>query len=136
MTILAYIQSQQTERQELLQAIHDIIITVDLTVSAKVGQMMRADMILYNTPQTFKYGLASVKQYMSLHVLPMYGSPVIYDRYKALLPNAKFQKGCINFKDASEMPLHVVRALIEDCSTIDLAKIRAEYLASKKKKSS
>ncbi len=97
--------------------------------------MMGKEMIIYNAPGTFKYGLSSVKNYMSLHVLPMYGSPIIYEKYKGLLKEASFQKGCINFKSKDEMPLKIVKDLITDCSKIDLLAIREKYLKSKSKKS-
>ena len=133
MSIEAYISAQPPERQPLLKALHQAVIDNDKTVNATVGLMMGKEMILYNAPGTFKYGLASVKQYMSLHVLPIYGSPVLYEKYKALMPRAAFQKGCINFKSEDEMPLDIATALIRDCSPIDLAKIREEYLKSRKK---
>jgi hypothetical protein len=133
MTIEAFIAAQAPERQPLLLAIHNIIITKDKTVTATIAPMMGKEMIIYNAPGTFKYGLASVKNYMSLHVLPMYGSAVIYDKYKALLTKAAFQKGCINFKHEDEVPLKIVKQLITDCAKIDLRKIREEYLKSKKK---
>jgi hypothetical protein len=133
MTIDAWILKQLPERQLLLKSLHDVIVSTDSTVDAKVGTMMRNEMILYNAPGTFKYGLASVKQHMSLHVLPIYGSPALHEKYRRLLPNAGFQKGCINFKSEAEMPIDIATALIRDCSTIDLLKIREEYLKSKKK---
>jgi hypothetical protein len=71
---------------------------------------------------------------MSLHVLPMYGSAKIYDKYKGLLKDAKFQKGCINFTNKDEMPLKIVKDLITDCSKIDLRVIRENLLKSKSKK--
>lgn len=95
---------------------------------------MGKEMIIYNAPGTFKYGLASVKNYMSLHVLPMYGSTIIYEKYKALLKDAAFQKGCINFNNAAEMPLKIVKELIIDCSKIDLRAIREEQLKARAKK--
>ena len=95
---------------------------------------MGKEMIIYNAPGTFKYGLASVKNYMSLHILPMYGSPVLYEKYKALLKDAGFQKGCINFRNKNEMPLKIVKDLIADCSEIDLRALRENYLKSKSKK--
>ena len=49
-----------------------------------------------------------------------------------LLPLANFQKGCINFNNKNEMPIEIVRELIIDCSSFDLAKMREEYLKSKK----
>jgi len=75
-----------------------------------------------------------VKNYMSLHVLPMYGSTIIYEKYKELLKDANFQKGCINFKNKDEIPLKIVKDLIADCSKIDLRAIRENYLKSKSKK--
>ena len=70
---------------------------------------------------------------MSLHVLPIYGSAVLYEKYKNLLKTANFQKGCINFKSEGDMPLEILKQLIHDCSKIDLLKIREEYIKSKKK---
>ena len=94
---------------------------------------MGKEMIIYNALGSFKYGLSSVKNYMSFHVLPMYGSTVIYDKYKGLLNKANFQKGCINFKNKDEMPLKIIKDLITDCSKIDLRLLRENYLKSKKK---
>jgi hypothetical protein len=59
----------------------------------------------------------------------------MYSKYKALLTKAKFQKGCINFKSEDEMPLNIVQQFIQDCSKIDLLKIRQEYQKSKKERS-
>ena len=134
MTIPEFIASQPEERQALLSQLHEIIIQKDKTVTPVIAPMMGKDMIIYNAPGTFKYGLSSVKKYMSLHVLPMYGSPVIYEKYKALLKEASFQKGCINFKSKDEMPLKIVKELIAECSKIDLRALREEYLKSKSKK--
>jgi hypothetical protein len=97
--------------------------------------MMGKEMIIYNGPGFFKYGLSSVKNYMSLHVLPIYGSTTLYEKYKRLLKEANFQKGCINFKNKGEMPLSIVKDLIADCSKIDLRALREKQLRSKSKKS-
>ena len=134
MLISEFISTQPEERQELLSQLHEIIIQKDKTVTAVIAAMMGKEMIIYNAPGSFKYGLSSVKKYMSLHVLPMYGSPVIYEKYKALLKEASFQKGCINFKNKNEMALKIVKDLITDCSKIDLRAIRENYLKSKSKK--
>lgn len=134
MSISEFISTQPEERQELLSQLHEIIIKNDKTVTAVIAPMMGKEMIIYNAPGSFKYGLSSVKKYMSLHVLPMYGSTVIYEKYKALLKKAGFQKGCINFKSKDEMPLKIVKDLITDCSKIDLHALREEYLKSKAKK--
>jgi hypothetical protein len=77
-----------------------------------------------------KYGLASTKNYMSLHCLPMYMNPALHAKYAGLLPAAKFQKGCINFTGGDAMPPAVVSALIAECSSISIA----DMLEKRKKK--
>ena len=134
MTIEAFIAKQLPERQDILTKINAIIIKDDTTITATIAPMMGKEMIIYNAPGTFKYGLSSMKQYMSLHVLPMYGSEKIYAKYKALLPKAAFQKGCINFKNEEELPIKIVSQLIKDCAKIDLRAIREAYLKAKKNK--
>ena len=134
MSISEFISAQLEERQELLSQLHEIIIQKDKTVTPIIAPMMGKEMIIYNAPGSFKYGLSSVKNYMSLHVLPMYGSTVLYENYKGLLIKANFQKGCINFKNKDEMPLKIVKDLITDCSKIDLRVLRENYLKSKSKK--
>ena len=134
MTISEFISTQPEERQELLSQLHEIIIQKDKTVTPVIGPMMGKEMILYNAPGSFKYGLSSVKNHMSLHVLPMYVSNIIYEKYKGLLDKANFQKGCINFKSNDEMPLKIVKNLITDCSKMDLRAIRENYLKTKSKK--
>jgi Domain of unknown function (DU1801) len=132
MSILQFISKQLPERQKILKEIHEIIIQTDKSVTAEVGQMMGKEMIVYKAPGIFKYGLSSVKNYMSLHLMPIYGSPVLHSRYKNLLKNANFQKGCINFMNEEDMPLAVATQLIKDCSKIDLQKIKEDYIKSKR----
>ncbi len=133
MDIELYISKQPSARQNILTKIHKIIVESDRSVKAEVGLMMGKEMILYKGKGMMKYGLSSVKNYMSLHVMPIYGSKVLYDKYKAVLHKANFQKGCINFLNEDEMPLDIVQKLIIDCSAIDLLKMKEEYLKSKKK---
>lgn len=134
MGIEAFINKQVPERQEQLAQIHQLILENDPQVTANIEPMMGKEMIVYKGKGMMKYGLSSVKNYMSLHALPIYGWPPLHKQYSELLPKASFQKGCINFKTAAEMPLDIVRDLIADCAKIDLQKIREDYLASKKKK--
>ncbi|MBA4849315.1 hypothetical protein [Emticicia sp. BO119] len=131
-----YISRQPSERQNVLSNIHGIIIENDANIEVKVEPMMGKEMIIYKEKGgLMKYALSSVKNYISLHVLPIYGSKELHEKYKAKLIGASFQKGCINFIDETEMPLPVVKELISDCAKINLAKIRENYLKAKKKKS-
>ena len=127
-----YILKQPAHRQSILADMHSIIMETDKTVVASIEAMMGKEMMMYKANGMMKYALSSVKNYMSLHCLPMYGSPVLFNNFKALLPGANFQKGCMNFTTADQMPLNIVKQLFADCSTIDLVKIREEYLKKKK----
>ena len=134
MDIETYISNQHSDRQNILTKINEAILENDKSVEAVIVPMMRVEMIIYKARGTMKYGLASVKNYMSLHLLPIYGSQPLHAKYQALLPKASFQKGCINFKDEAEMPNDIVQQLICDCAPIDLVKIREDYLKAKKAK--
>jgi hypothetical protein len=135
MNIDIYISKQPVARQIILTNIHKAIVETDKSVEAQIEPMMGREMIVYKARGMMKYGLSSMKNYMSLHLLPIYASQTLYSRYKALLNKAKFQKGCINFDNEVEMPLEIVTQLILDCSKIDLLKIREEYLNQKRIKS-
>ena len=129
-----YISNQALDRQELLLKIHETIIALDPNLELSVEIMMRNEMILYKSNGMMKYGLAGLKKYMTLHVLPIYMSAPLSVKFKTLLNKASFQKGCINFNNADEMPLEIVAELITDCSKIDLLKIRDDYYKLKKQK--
>lgn len=132
MSVSEFLSAQPSPRKEILSAIHNIIIEADKKATPKVDKMMGKEMIIYSCAGNFKYALANVKNHMSLHVLPMYGYPALHDKYAALLKDATFQKGCINFKTASEMPLKILKELMNDCAKIDLAKLMEQFKSSKK----
>jgi len=132
MTVSEYIGSMPPDRQALLTALHDLIITNDSGVNPVVKPMMGKEMILYEERSYMKYGLASTKNYMSLHCLPIYMNPPLHTKYAGLLPAAKFQKGCINFTEAAAMPPAIVAALIADCSSVSIAAMLENRKRSKK----
>jgi hypothetical protein len=130
MEISAFISTMPAERQETLTAIHEAILANDPSVVALIKPMMGKEMILYEERCYMKYGLASAKNYMSLHCLPMYMNPALHAKYITQLPDAKFQKGCINFEDGGQLTLSVLVALIKECSSVNIA----EVLENRKKK--
>jgi hypothetical protein len=130
MTITEHIHNAPAERQTILSAFHEAILANDLSVTAVVKPMMGKEMILYEERCYMKYGLASTKNYLSLHCLPMYMNKELHTKYEALLPAAKFQKGCINFMDEAELPLSMLTVLITECSAISIA----DMLEKRKKK--
>ena len=132
MNIESFLSELPLTEQNIFKNIHQIIISADKSVTAVIEPMMGKEMIVYKAKGMMKYALASTKNHMSLHVLPIYGSQPLHSKYQSLLNKASFQKGCINFKSQDEMPLEIVKQLFMDCSTIDLQKIREEYLNQKK----
>lgn len=131
MSIPSHLSKQDPARIKILSDLHQLIISADPKVTPEVGTMMRNEMIIYKCSGIFKYGLASGKNYMSLHLMPIYGSTKLHEKYKKLLSTAAFQKGCINFKSAEEMPLHIAQQLIEDCAKIDMLALMNEYKSRK-----
>jgi hypothetical protein len=134
MKIEDYISRQPESRQSILVGIHQIITENDKNVIPEIGSMMGKEMIIYRERTQMKYGLASVKNYLSLHVMPIYGSPKLFAKYRALLTKAVFQKGCINFNNGVEMPLDIVKELIKDCAKVDLLKMKETYIKTRKNK--
>jgi hypothetical protein len=121
MTAANYIARQDPDRRKVLSEIHSIILEEDPTVAEEVGLMMGKEMILYKEKQYFKYGLSSVKNYMSMHIMPIYGGSPLHARYQQLLPLAEFQKGCINFRKAEDVPMDVLHRLFADCAQVNIA---------------
>src|SRR5471030_2511588 len=103
MEISEFINTMPADRQATLTAIHQLILANDQSVVPVIKSMMGKEMILYEERCYMKYGLASIKNYMSLHCMPMYMNPAFHAKFTALLPTAKFQKGCINFTDTAAM---------------------------------
>ena len=116
MSITEYLNTQEPERKKLMTNIHKIILETNSTVKARVGEMMGKEMIMYEIGGAFIYALASVKSHMSLHNMIIYGHPPVYSKYSKLFAKTKFQKGCINFKNAEQMPLEIVKQLMIDCA--------------------
>jgi hypothetical protein len=123
MTVTEYIHSQPEDRQEIMSALHDAIIANDKTVLPAIEPMMGKEMIIYKQKGHMKYGLSGVKKHMSLHCLPMYMNPALHSKYESLLPDAKFQKGCINFTTAAEVPVEVLEKLFTECFLVDIAEV-------------
>jgi hypothetical protein len=132
MKVSEFISSMPSDRQALLTTLHETIITHDKSIHPVVKPMMGKEMILYEERSYMKYGLASTKNYMSLHCLPMYMNPQLHTKYVQLLSGARFQKGCINFTNRDAMPPEIVAALITDCSSISIATMLENRKANKK----
>ncbi len=127
MTPKQFLAKLDPDRKKLLTTLHEKILRHDEKVVAKVQTMMRQEMIGYCQEGVFKYGLSPVKGYMSLHLMPMYAIPALHAKFKAMLPKAKFQKGCINFKNEEQMPIGMADQLLRDCASEDYTVMIEQY---------
>ena len=135
MTVKEYLNKQEPERKKLMSAIHKIVVEADKKVVPSIDKRMGVEMIQYKYEgEIFLYALAGNKDYMSLHLMPMYGCKPIHDKYSKLLSKAKFQKGCINFADAESMSLDIVKDLMKACASIDMTPFFEHYRKQMKKK--
>jgi hypothetical protein len=130
MTAPEFLAGLPADRKELMNTLHQTIIANDPNVTVSIKPMMGKDMLMYEEGNYMKYALASAKSHMSLHCLPMYMNAPLHAKYAALLPAAKFQKGCINFTDAADMPVAIVAGLVADCAPVNMPAM----LANRKKK--
>ena len=63
--------------------------------------------------------LANQKNYLSLHLVPMYVLPQLRDRLMAAAPKLKPGKGCINFNQIEELPLPTLLDIISSTPVAD-----------------
>ena len=79
-------------------------------------------------------GLANQKNYLSLHLVPMYLQPNLQERLAAAAPKLKMGKGCVNFKQVEELPLAKLAEVIAATSLADyVAMMQARRSASRQK---
>ena len=131
MEISVFLSEIESSRRAIISDIHSLILTTNKKVKPEVSMMMGKKTLIYKLNGIFIYGISNAKNHISLHLMPIYGLPELHAKYLKLLDKAKFQKGCINFEKAEQMPLPIVKKLLEDCARIDYNAMMEKY---KKKK--
>ena len=69
-------------------------------------------------------GLANQKNYLSLHLVPMYLMPELQEQLAAAAPTLKMGKGCVNFNKVEELPLDALAELFAATSLADYMLVR------------
>jgi hypothetical protein len=145
-----YIESLPEDRKEVISKLRELILKSDPLVKEVVGGMMGKEMLVFMQGDIMKYALSSMKEHMSFHSMVMYGSSLRFggsglrEKFEKLLPKAKFQKGCINFKNAMQMPLDIAEKFIKEMAKVEYPppefkermEKNAAKLRAKKKKTS
>ena len=125
MTPKQYLDTLPEDRKEVISNLRELILKSDPLVKEVVAGMMGREMLMYMQGDFMKYALSSVKQHMSFHSMVMYGSSVRFDgsglreRFEKLLPKAKFQKGCVNFKNAMQMPMGIAEKFVKEMAKVE-----------------
>ena len=121
MTAEEYLNSLDPDRREVLSMLRELILKHDKSVQEAVTGMMGREMLVYNVQGgILKYALSSVKSHMTWHSMVMYGGSDcaggkgLREKFEKLLPMAKFQKGCINFKYAEQIPSEIAEQIIKE----------------------
>ncbi len=125
MTPKQFLDSLPEDRKEVIGKLRQFILRSDPLVKEVVAGMMGREMLIYMQGDFMKYALSSVKQHMSFHSMVMYGSSIRFgggglrEKYEKLMPKAKFQKGCINFKDTVQMPLDIAEKFVKEMAKVE-----------------
>ncbi len=125
MTPKQYLDSLPEDRKEIISKLREFILKSDPLVKEVVGGMMGREMLMYMQGDIMKYALSSVKQHISFHSMVMYSSSTRFggsglrEKFEKLLPEAKFQKGCINFKNAVQLPLDIAEKFVKEMAKVE-----------------
>lgn len=144
MTPKQYLNSLPDDRKAIISKLREYILKSDPLVKEVVAGMMGREMLVYMQGDLMKYAVSSVKQHMSFHSMVMYGSSTRFggsglrEKFEKLLPKAKFQKGCINFKNTVQLPLDIAEEFVKEMAKVEYPpaeyKERMEKSAAKLKK--
>ena len=126
-----YFDSFEAKERSVLSKFHEAVMKNDSRVKCVIARVMSIEQaLIYQEQDVFKYALAKTKGYFTLHNMIMYAYPEIknvLDDHIKKVKGLKFQKGCINFKNAEDFPLEVFGEFIRKSSQMDFSKIVARY---------
>jgi hypothetical protein len=133
MTVSEYLKSLTKEQREVVSSIRKIVMESDKSVKEKVGKAMGGgDSLVYFEDDVFKYGIAIPKKYYSFHSLIMYSTPGLHKLAQESFPDARLQKGCINFKSLDELSPVKFTKFMKSSAKTDFSPVIAYYKSRKK----
>ncbi|HUQ31103.1 MAG TPA: DUF1801 domain-containing protein [Pyrinomonadaceae bacterium] len=104
-----YLASLPDERRESIDRVWQV---VRESVPAGYTEKITPKYLTFMAGDEWYLALANQKNYISLHLLPVY----LFPELKAKLDNSgkklKMGKGCINFKRADELPLEAIAEIV------------------------
>jgi uncharacterized protein YdhG (YjbR/CyaY superfamily) len=100
-----YLEQLDSERRSALAQVRSLVLE---TVPEAV-ESMKYKMPTYNYREAVLCAFASQKHYMSLYV-----EPRNLDRHRTELQHLDLAKSCIRFKSLEQLPLELVRTILEE----------------------
>ncbi|HEV2881514.1 MAG TPA: DUF1801 domain-containing protein [Pyrinomonadaceae bacterium] len=92
-----------------------------------------AKFLSFKTGDDWLVALANQKNYISLHLIPLYMFPEMKAKFDAAASaKLKCGKGCVNFKRAEELPLEVVGEIVRSHEAVDYAERMRQIRLAKK----
>ena len=113
---------------ETIKSLRSIIKNNDKSVHEEIDKIMNIEpALVYKEKGYFKYGIVKTKNHFSLYSMVMYTNPSLNKKYKKLLIKAKFNKGCINFKNINDLSIAELENFITESSKYDFTNIMEKY---------
>ncbi len=107
-----YLASIPTERKEAVERVWK---AVRESIPAGYTEQISPKYLTFAADGEMYVALANQKNYISLHLIPIY----IFPELKAKLDNSgkkvKGGKGCVNFLSAEELPLDIIAQIVGSC---------------------
>ena len=107
-----YLASLPAERKDVVEQVWE---TVRRSMPAEYIEQISPKYLMFSADGEMYVSLANQKNYISLHLMPIY----VFPELKAKLDNSgkklKGGKSCVNFLRAEELPLDIIAQVIGSC---------------------
>ena len=117
---------RKTEVEKVWQVIRD-------NMPSGYSEEIDAKFLSFKAGKDWYVALANQKNYISLHLMPIYVYPELRAKFDANNQKLKCGKGCINFKKAEDLPLATIAEII---SVTDAESYRAKIQSVKTQRKS
>jgi hypothetical protein len=125
----SFIDSLEEPDKTELKKYQNIILRSDSKVVEKHTKIMSVENSLtYEEEGVFKYGLTKTKNHYSFHSMVMYSNADVLEYIKKYVKKgAKVQKGCVNFKNTSQLPIEIFQEIMLLSAKKDFSPVIEHY---------
>ena len=129
----SFIDTLEQSDKEEMEKYRIAIIESDSKIIEKPSKFMSIEnALVYEEVGVFKYGLAKTKNYYTFHSMVMYSNADVSEFIKKHVNGAKVQKGCVNFKSFSQLPIEIFREIMVISASKDFTPVIEHYKAKDK----